>query len=655
MNPIGAQYELYTTSKVDELMENEVFAFAARQFKDQGLLFDSIAPKIRDNKSMVKNATEATSFTERMQTLSQTEKDILNSLYQLYYFGKTPAMSMDYEQIKQLYKKLIARGEFHSSTSLTGYGISQAELLTAIADVIVERAKQELARTYFDKWAEKISKGIPIWYSASGLSFRIDSSGSPDTIQLEMILPNTYSFLKNSAKHMTPEMGQTFKNAFTKDLEVLFPNFIEYGLPARYKMDNSVDDYALGSYHFVRKLVSNSDFYTASDEMLTALEQGSPDAGDIKDVLQFVRVLNTSLVDPDGKYIVNSAAFRNSGTASFKLYLHLLSQNKSVPDSIRPVLVSRGNRALFNQLIADMSRVQLTLRSISDAKESTQKITSVNLAVVSFTEAITTTIGIYEGCVGARPSVVNAFSENMHYVKIGSEFVTSMYTRNFSNSALMVLQFIKLTYKGEMNADLFKYITLISDVSHAQNGNEVRTIIESAILPVGSYAIKRTTRMSVSVNAYAGLGGGLEWSKIDNHNTYQGASLGFALPIGVALNWSAGDEDNKASSNSIFVSLIDLGAIAYYNLGQGDDTDDDISISTSPDITFANVLSPGMAYIRGCKSSPISFLLGLQYMPRLREITGATNNVIGTADAIQLKLGILVDVPLFSLMMKHQK
>jgi hypothetical protein len=147
----------------------------------------------------------------------------------------------------------------------------------------------------------------------------------------------------------------------------------------------------------------------------------------------------------------------------------------------------------------------------------------------------------------------------------------------------------------------------------------------------------------------------LEWSKIDNHNTYQGASLGFALPIGVALNWSAGDEDNKASSNSIFVSLIDLGAIAYYNLGQGDDTDDDISISTSPDITFANVLSPGMAYIRGCKSSPISFLLGLQYMPRLREITGATNNVIGTADAIQLKLGILVDVPLFSLMMKHQK
>ncbi len=655
-----SQNEYYVATRIEELMNEEIFQWVANS-GGVSLLKTITIEKNTDGNKFV-NFESSKKIADRVKLLSDPELAILDTLFQFYYRDSLPTANIDYQKVKQVVMKLNPQANLQAAGSLTGFGVSQSEIITAIADVVVERAKQELATMYFDKLAQKIDQGIPIYYSAGSLYFR--EPGAPSTshtIALDRILPNTYSFLRNSADRMTPEMGQTFKNAFTKDLETLFPSLIEYGLPNEYKQEHLIDDFALSSYGFIMSLIGNAGFYVASDELFASLITNIPtntiptiNSALLTDVLSTVRVLNSSLVNTSGAYEINAAHFRSMNPATFTLYLNLMSSNPNLPVTVRAVLQSNGNRDQFNRFVSSIDQVRLTLDEISDMKTTGEKINAISLACNSFLDGYGAGIEITRRLITVDPNSLEQLQRFANYSRRGVEFSTSMYTQNYANSALVALNFIRDTYADEMNKDLFKYITLIADISHAQNTQEVRTIVDRAILPVGSYAIKRSTGFSVAVNAYAGVAGGLEWTKLGDQ-TWSSANtaIGFSLPIGISINWSAGDEDNMEFSNTFFLSLLDLGAIANYNLGNTEDTGE--SISTAPEITFANVFSPGISYIYGWKNSPISTSLGLQYMPNLREITDASNIVLGTADAVQFKIGILVDVPLFNIVMKGRK
>lgn len=663
-----AQNEYYVATKVEELMHEEIFQQANGLGGIAAIKKDTLKIK-RDENKFVDFATNK-SISDRVKLLSNMELAILDKLFQFYYtdtipdsiyLKNLPPDSIYFQKVKQVISKLNPKANLQASGSLAGFGVSQAEIITAIADVVVERAKQELAKMYFDKLADKIESGITIYYAAGNLYFSPQTGSTTHTIALDSMLPNTYSFLRNSADRMTPEMGQTFKNAFTKDLESLFPNLIAYGLPSAYKRQHLYDDFALSSYDFIMSLIGNAGFYVASDELFASLINNLPSQNSVTidpvllDVLRTVRVINSSFVNNIGEYQTNAAHFRNMDPKTFALYLNLLSSNPNLPVSVRTVLQNIDNKDQFNRFVSGIDQVRLTLDEISDLETAEEKINAISLACNSFLDAYVAGIEITQRLITINTNTVNNLKQVANYGRRGVEFSTSMYTRNYANSALVALNFIRDTYADTtMNKDLFKYITLIADISHAQNTQEVRTIVDRAILPVGSYAIKRSTGFSVAVNAYAGIAGGHEWTNLGSNNwSSAGAAIGFSLPIGISINWSKGDEDNMAHSNTFFLSLLDLGAIANYNLGNTED--DGESISTAPEITFANVFSPGLSYIYGCKKSPISISFGAQYMPNLREITDAGNIVLGTADAVQLKIGILVDVPFFNIVMKGRK
>jgi len=655
-----SQNEYYVATKIEELMNEEIFQWAVGSGGIDSLKTYTFEKSTDGNKFV--NFESSKKIADKVKLLSPQELAVLDQLFQFNNKSITSLGSIDYQLVKQVIIKLNPQANLQGSGSIAGFGVSQSEIITAIADVVVERAKQELAKMYFDKLADKIDRGITVYDSTGRLYFSPRIVSTSHTIALDSILPNTYSFLRNSADRMTPEMGQTFKNAFTKDLEMLFPNLIEYALPDTYKQTHLVDDYALSSYTFIMSLIGNAGFYVASDELFATLINDIPtnniptiNTGLLTDVLRTVRVLNSSLVNNTGAYTINAAQFRNMNPATFALYLNLLSINPNLPVAVRAVLQSNGNRDQFNRFVSSIDQVRLTLDAIGDLESAEEKINAISLACNSFLDAYSAGIEITNSLITIDLNTIMDLRRFANYSRRGVEFSTSLYTQNYANSALVALNFIRDTYSDTtMNKDLFKYITLIADISHAQNTQEVRTIVDRAILPVGSYAIKRSTGFSVAVNAYAGVAGGLEWTSMEN-NKWSSASgaIGFSLPIGISINWSKGDEDNMAHSNTFFLSLLDLGAIANYNLGNSEDNSE--SISTAPEITFANVFSPGLSYIYGCKKSPISISLGGQYMPNLREITDASNIVLGTADAVQLKIGILVDVPLFNVVMKGRR
>ena len=655
-----SQNEYYVATKIEELMNEEIFQWAVDSGGIDSLKTYTFEKSTDGNKFV--NFESSKKIADKVKLLSPQELAVLEQLFQFNNKSITSLGSIDYQLVKQVIIKLNPQANLQGSGSIAGFGVSQSEIITAIADVVVERAKQELAKMYFDKLADKIDRGITVYDSTGRLYFSPRIVSTSHTIALDSILPNTYSFLRNSADRMTPEMGQTFKNAFTKDLEMLFPNLIEYALPDTYKQTHLVDDYALSSYTFIMSLIGNAGFYVASDELFATLINDIPtnniptiNTGLLTDVLRTVRVLNSSLVNNTGAYTINAAQFRNMNPATFALYLNLLSINPNLPVAVRAVLQSNGNRDQFNRFVSSIDQVRLTLDAIGDLESAEEKINAISLACNSFLDAYSAGIEITNSLITIDLNTIMDLRRFANYSRRGVEFSTSLYTQNYANSALVALNFIRDTYSDTtMNKDLFKYITLIADISHAQNTQEVRTIVDRAILPVGSYAIKRSTGFSVAVNAYAGIAGGHEWTNQGSNNwSSAGAAIGFSLPIGISINWSKGDEDNMAHSNTFFLSLLDLGAIANYNLGNTED--DGETISTAPEITFANVFSPGISYIYGINKSPISVSLGLQYMPNLREITDASNITLGTADAVQLKIGILVDVPLFNVVMKGRE
>jgi len=655
-----SQNEYYVATKIEELMNEEIFQWAVDSGGIDSLKTYTFEKSTDGNKFV--NFESSKKIADKVKLLSPQELAVLEQLFQFNNKSITSLGSIDYQLVKQVIMKLNPQANLQGSGSIAGFGVSQSEIITAIADVVVERAKQELAKMYFDKLADKIDRGITVYDSTGRLYFSPRIVSTSHTIALDSILPNTYSFLRNSADRMTPEMGQTFKNAFTKDLEMLFPNLIEYALPDTYKQTHLVDDYALSSYTFIMSLIGNAGFYVASDELFATLINDIPtnniptiNTGLLTDVLRTVRVLNSSLVNNTGAYTINAAQFRNMNPATFALYLNLLSINPNLPVAVRAVLQSNGNRDQFNRFVSSIDQVRLTLDAIGDLESAEEKINAISLACNSFLDAYSAGIEITNSLITIDLNTIMDLRRFANYSRRGVEFSTSLYTQNYANSALVALNFIRDTYSDTtMNKDLFKYITLIADISHAQNTQEVRTIVDRAILPVGSYAIKRSTGFSVAVNAYAGIAGGHEWTNQGSNNwSSAGAAIGFSLPIGISINWSKGDEDNMAHSNTFFLSLLDLGAIANYNLGNTED--DGETISTAPEITFANVFSPGISYIYGINKSPISVSLGLQYMPNLREITDASNITLGTADAVQLKIGILVDVPLFNVVMKGRE
>jgi hypothetical protein len=181
---------------------------------------------------------------------------------------------------------------------------------------------------------------------------------------------------------------------------------------------------------------------------------------------------------------------------------------------------------------------------------------------------------------------------------------------------------------------LFKYGTFMAAVAAAKDADEVEEAIENFALPSGSSRIKRETPFNVSLNAYCGLFGGYE--KIVGVATdrpfrisqafEQFNSYGLTAPIGVAVNFGqfrrvVFGKGNGHWSHSLFVSLLDVGAVAAFRSQSSND-----SVKQIPSIQLKDIISPGAFWSIGIPKTPISLNLGVQVGPNLRAVSSKTND-----------------------------
>ncbi len=228
-------------------------------------------------------------------------------------------------------------------------------------------------------------------------------------------------------------------------------------------------------------------------------------------------------------------------------------------------------------------------------------------------------------------------------------------------------QAIKKVYDAQMLSEaekgrdmmqyILKYGTFMSAIATAQTSDEVTDAIEAFALPPGSSRVKRETSFNVSLNAYAGLYYGYEkiqgvvadkpFTSLSQLNSY-----GLTAPIGIAV--SKGKFSNFLIpsghghwSHSLFVSIVDLGAVAAFRFQGSND-----SVKQIPSIQLKDIFSPGIFWSVGIPKCPLSFNAGVQLGPNLRKVESAVNDYSNNL-YWRYSFSLCVDLPLLNLYSKN--
>ncbi len=208
---------------------------------------------------------------------------------------------------------------------------------------------------------------------------------------------------------------------------------------------------------------------------------------------------------------------------------------------------------------------------------------------------------------------------------------------------------------SDQNLRILKYATFAAQVASAESSDQVKEAITAVSLPAGSASIKRQTPFNISINAYLGTHWGNEYLQSDPAGISKAgwsSVWGISAPIGIAFSTKI-NFPFKGGSASLFTSLIDLGAVASFRL-KNDSTEQ------LPEIKLENIFAPGIYFIYGIPKVPISIGYGWQMGPQLRSV-----NIPDTANPGQFKNELLngyrwsiflaVDIPMFNLFTKPKK
>ena len=309
----------------------------------------------------------------------------------------------------------------------------------------------------------------------------------------------------------------------------------------------------------------------------------------------------------------------------------------------------------LRECFARFLEVQATSRqlaSMAGAKDSLTKAeTFTNYSLATFNLLLTGVqlVGQVSGNVDDP-----TYDRIVHLLKAGQSMALFAHKKRFGDALSVTLEVLKLLYfdsdlppslsKSETDANkisraklfniLDKYGNLLVSCANAQNSDQLLAILERAAAPVQSYRKKRGAgHWSAAINMYPGIAVGYEY-QIDDANGFGpgGTIVGFTTPVGFSLTRGIG----KKSSISLFASLIDIGAVTAFRLGDND--------SLLPELEWKNVFAPGGYLMFGLGRTPLTFGVGGQYGPALRKVTKENADIVERSH-FRVGVSLTVDVP----------
>jgi hypothetical protein len=190
-----------------------------------------------------------------------------------------------------------------------------------------------------------------------------------------------------------------------------------------------------------------------------------------------------------------------------------------------------------------------------------------------------------------------------------------------------------------LNRKFMNTLNLFIDFSLVENSDEVKQLLNTYALPIGSSSLKRKGKSNISLNAYVGITGGYE--TVFGNTNENSFNLGLTAPIGVAFSHRY-KPGAFISSGSIFVGLLDLGSLVNASFK------DEVEIES--DLSFQQFFVPTLGYFFNINNSPFSIGASGSYHFDSRTFQNSSIREEGL-NAVRVNLSFLVDIPLFTL--KH--
>lgn len=567
-----------------------------------------------------------------------------------------------------------AIGNIGSALSAIG-NMDVTAFADGVAQFLVERAKEELNVAFFERF-NKFLNQYP---------------------EFKIIFPNTRLFIENLNAWEYANALNTLREAFDKDIKTILVNIINLrnldavmdcpkeGAGETIAAGDSTDcqrraaalrrAFATNAGHVIFSGLYIGHGLTDGQKIPDIIDTvangksfiGGYNNDNVQNAMNLVSVMTSSLRSyEEGRHFITSSQMRElqRDTILLNLYLGLIYEQirakeiRFVRDGktyIVANIIQRDGAGLKQYVMNVADQVKLIDTAVTTLQQrmaAGEKDLSANYAAVyGYAKAVLSAAG--------RTELINAFlvlppqyTEVLGFSTKSLQIAHDITVRNYNAVVIGVMSLmsdiIAKMPEGddkenakEFIAAFLKYGSFAANVVNAKSAADVKDAIQAVAMPSGSSRVKRMSAFNVALNAYVGPFIGYERSSALDENT-EPNSYGITAPIGVAISkgyacWLNG---KHISSWSLFVSVIDLGAVTAFRFS-------DSETEEIPTIQLKNILAPGAFVVYGFGNTPLSLMLGAQVGPSLRKVS-ATSNTVADNMYYRFIASLAVDIPMFN-------
>jgi hypothetical protein len=610
--------------------------------------------KLQNDIKQLEDSLQTTDSDKR----NQLEEGIKNTRTNIYTIIKR-----DFSEVPKFFFDLPTKLQSPAILDFTSFnkeifnsigGVNVTNVADGLAKFLVERTKEELSINFFNKFYEVLKHNDE--YSS--------------------LFPTTFKALKTVGVEVYQFSSyiNTLREAFKKDLENIL-NGLDSFISAKKK--------SLYASNINDPLAQKLEYFESAFLIVNNLRQGVHPANaigklefltyhpnnkplqNIREVVKLFNIFSNSLrsSNPNQYWVSSQSLNKLLNPNAFKIYLGLIYKlngkqiifNKPLSDYLDDAATDvekiESYKKYVTKLVLDTENIVLAIDNIKQKKENNEKITS-------YKNLFDSTLGFLENFKEVENLNLGIDLNQTKEVWEVLEIVNNIYLNtNEANYNALILDVSKLmtvllgTGNFTWDKELLKYGTFIANVAKAENSDEVKAAIEAIALPVGSASIKKRTKSNISLNAYLGLSPGLERNGDLDEFKF---TFGVSAPVGIAFNWGHGKYLNKkcncekeGGSSSLFLSVIDLGAVTNYRF-------EDSDTEELPEIKLKNIFAPGTYYVYGFPKAPVSIGAGAQLGPQLRQITSDQMLNLDSKISLSFKVFIAVDIPLLNFYTKSR-
>lgn len=622
------------------------------------------------------------------------EKDTILSIFKLYNYSDTinPFLTPFKSEGEGFSKREVEKGSLNLSSIIGSVaGLDVTTIANGVAMLMIDRAKQELTVTFFNRF-KKFAEDNP---------------------EFKVLFPKTTDNLKNLLAYKYPEMLPALRTGFYADLNKITYNLDDVlELPRYNEMLKKFPEIkiTIRSIRLIHELESGESHPA---EIITKFadfeewEEASSSNGfkNFKSSVKLAAIFSNSL-----RYIPDPAKKEKEVKAwisikqirelvkdpiTFRIYLGLVYQlvvmdditwYKTTNKPLKTESISfatlmekqKDNLFLFENKLTKFIELSETVDKLVDTLKY-KKEEKIALKTEDYYSYINASLDI----VDYGFSIAGLFDQNLdiaQYTLIArksNDLYRHIYKKEFTqalSNSMDILEGVTAMIKGggdtahkkslklltEVIPKLTKYGLFMANIASTDKPEEIRDILDNAILPVGSSSIKKNTDFNVSVQSYLGAYGFSNPAKSSTGNGNAWTDkFGVFAPIGISVShgFNKGPGRN-CGSLSLFAVLFDLGAIVDYQLKKDSVTNS--SGTTQEEITknykikLGQIISPGAYVVYGFFGNiPLSLGFGAQYGPGLSKIEASGKTVFNNPQW-RWNAFLAIDIPFFNLVNKSK-